>query len=210
MGKPKLDSNKTMKITQLRSNGLSIPEIASLIGVPKTTVFRYARSVKIKPEFISAWEVKRGGSRRRKQAKEKIAADEGLNFIGSLTGKEKMLILASLYWAEGSKKDFGLSNSDPSLIKLFVYLLRDVLKIENDRIRPSIRVYSDLNINKSLDFWSAKIGMPKVDFLKVEVLKGKKEGRLEYGMCRIRVLKGGDFLKKIVGINKAVCSTLPL
>lgn len=38
----------------------------------------------------------------------------------------------------------------------------------------------------------------------VHVLNGKKIGKLQYGMCRVRIKKGGVLLKKIVGLNKAV------
>ena len=61
----------------------------------------------------------------------------------------------------------------------------------------------DLDKDKSLSFWSQVVNIPKDKFIGVNVLVGKKKGKLEHGMCRVRVLKGGDILKKVKGINNA-------
>lgn len=55
-------------------------------------------------------------------------------------------------------------------------------------------------------------GLPKShiaqkQFIGVSILSGKKKGKLEYGMCRIRVTRGRTF-KKIMGINKALADII--
>jgi len=77
---------------------------------------------------------------------------EANNSIGILSEKEKLIFLTALYWGEGSKGDFGLSNSDPDLIKVVVKGLKEVFNINNDRLRISIRTYKDLDQNKCLKF----------------------------------------------------------
>ena len=57
----------------LRQYGHSLPEITNLTRIPKTTVFRYIKGVKILPEYFSHWAGKRGGSRKRKRVKEERA-----------------------------------------------------------------------------------------------------------------------------------------
>ena len=203
MGKPALDNDKVLKIKNLRSLGYSLPEISRELEVPKTTVFRYIKDVQILPEFIKLWEAKRAGSRYRKILKEKQAFLDGRKVVKNLSSKEKMLFACALYWGEGSKKDFGLSNTDPELIKSFINILRNVFNIQNDRLRISIRIYEDLDRDRCLNFWSRIVDIEKEKFINVDVLHGKKKGKLEYGMCRVRVLKGGDLLKQIKGINKA-------
>ena len=204
MKRRRLTSSKIQKIKDLRNHGHSLPEISKALDVPQATVFRYIKDVKILPEFLTEWSVKRGGSRKRKLLKETKAFEEGKILVGNLSHKEKLLFLSALYWAEGSKKDFGLSNTDPMLIKIFVTGLREVFGIADDQLRISIRLYEDLDKDKSLSFWSQVVNIPKERFIGVNVLVGKKKGKLEHGMCRIRVLKGGDILKKVNGINKAV------
>lgn len=99
-----------------------------------------------------------------------------------------------------------LSNTDPNLIRVFVKGIRELFGIENERLRVGIRIYEDMNKEKCLDFWSELIGLDKYKFQNVYILKGKKQGRLEYGMCRIRIAKGGDYLKKITAINRIVAN----
>ena len=203
MGKLALNNDKVRKIKNLRSLGYSLPEISRELNVPKTTVFRYIKNVQILPKFVTLWESKRAGSRYRKILKEQQAFSDGKKIIGNLSAKEKMLFGCALYWAEGSKKDFGLSNTDPELIKTFINILRNVFNIQDDRLRISIRIYEDMDRDKCLNFWSQIVEVEKEKFTNVDVLFGKKKGKLEYGMCRIRVIKGGDLLKQIKGINKA-------
>lgn len=194
------------KIKLLRNRGHSLPEISKELSVSRTSVLRYINGVKILPEYLSEWTLKRGGSHKRKLYKNQRALEEGENLIGKLTDKEKLLILCSLYWAEGNKKDLILTNTDASLIKVFVKILRQVLKVTDDQLRISIRLYEDLDQEKSLNFWSQIVGIPKNQFLTTYVLPGKKKGKLEYGMCRVRVIKGGDLLKKIMALNQVIAN----
>lgn len=198
----RVSGTKIQQIEKFRSHGKSIPEISQELNIPKTTVYRYARNVQILPEFHKQWVSKRGGNTNRKLLKIEKAYKEAKDFIGIPSDRDKLLFLSALYWAEGNKKDLILSNTDPDLIKVFVTVLRQVLNIEKDRLRISIRVYEDMDVEKCLTFWSDLVGIVKEDFLKVNVLYGKKQGKLKYGMCRVRVVKGGNLLKKINAINK--------
>lgn len=204
MAKQKTSRTEIERIVYLRQRGFSLSEIKRMTGKAQTTIFRYIKDVKILPEYISEWAGKRGGSIKRKRIKEKLAFEEGIKFVGKLSDREKLLFLCALYWAEGSKKDFGLSNTDPGLIKIFVKILKEVLNINIARLRVSIRIYEDLNREECLDYWSKIVDIPKDKFVNVNVLPGKKKGKLKYGMCRIRISRGGDILKKINGINKAI------
>ncbi|OGH07785.1 MAG: hypothetical protein A2W22_01050 [Candidatus Levybacteria bacterium RBG_16_35_11] len=204
MGKKRTQTNLINKIIELRSTGYSVPEISKLTGIPKTTVFRYARNVKVLPQFIQLLISKRGGSLFKKTEKENKAIEEAREIFKVLTYREKLLIISSLYWAEGNKKDFSLSNTDPMLIKVFISLLRDTFKIDDDKFRISVRIYEDLDKNECVNFWAKVTNIPADKFIGVNVLSGKKKGKLKYGMCRLRVAKGGDILKKVVGINKII------
>lgn len=208
MGKPALSKDTVLKIKHLRSLGKSLPEISRELSVPKTTVFRYIKNVEILPEYISLWESKRSGSKHKKLLKEQQAFSDGQKTVGNLSTKEKMLFACAIYWGEGSKKDFGLSNTDPELIKTFINILRNDFNIHDDRLRISIRIYEDMDRDKCLNFWSQVVRIEKEKFTNVDVLFGKKKGKLEYGMCRVRVIKGGDLLKQIKGINKAFALAL--
>jgi hypothetical protein len=197
----RLSKIKIKKIRYLRARGYTIPEICSKLKIAKTTVFYYAEKVIILPEFIDSWRVKRGGSKKIKSLKEKNALKEAKMLLKDISKREKILFISALYWAEGNKKDFMLTNTDPNLIRVFVDGLREIFNIKNERLKVSIRIYEDMNKEKCLDFWSKVVNLPKEQFQRISVLTGKKKGKLEFGMCRVRVSKGGDLLKQLKAIN---------
>lgn len=198
------------KIKQLRERGHSINEISEKLDRPKTTIFRYIQNVSIMPKFLKNWTGKRGGSRKIKLLKEEKAFGDAKKLIRALSSKEKLLFLCALYWAEGNKKDFILTNSDPNLIKVFISGLRDILLIPEDKIQVSLRIYEDIGREESLSFWSKIVKIPEENFLAVHRLCGRKKGKLTYGMCRIRVRKGEALLKKIDAVNKVVVNLMSL
>lgn len=209
MGK-KLQIKTVNKIQNLRKKGFSIPEISFRLNLPKTTVFNYAKRVQMLPEVLEEWKAKRGGGRRIRLLKEEHALAEAEKIVKQLSKRDKLLFISALYWAEGNKKDFMLSNTDPNLIKVFINGLREIFRIENNRLRVSIRIYEDMDKEKCLDFWANVVGLPKESFQNVYILKGKKQGKLEFGMCRIRVTKGGDLLKQLVAINKSLANKVAI
>lgn len=193
------------KVRFLRSRGFSIPEISKEMNIAKSTVLRHVCDVTILPEFVLSWSAKRGGSNQRMLLKEKQYYEESKSVFSELSAKEKLLFISALYWAEGNKKDLILINSDPNMIKIYISGMRDLFNIPNERISINIRIHSDLNQAKCLDFWSNVTGIPVSDFRKTEIIEGKKNGKLYYGMCRVRLLRGGDLLKKIISVNKVIC-----
>ncbi|MGA2967938.1 MAG: hypothetical protein ABSD69_02100 [Candidatus Levyibacteriota bacterium] len=198
----RLSKAKIKEIQYLRARGYTIPEICSKLKIAKTTVFYHAGKITILPDFMDSWRIKRGGSKRIKSLKEERALKEAEILLKDISKKEKTLFISALYWAEGNKKDFMLTNTDPNLIKVFVSGLREIFNIQNERLRMSIRIYEDMDAGKCLDFWSNVVNLPKEQFQHISVLKGKKKGKLEFGMCRVRVSRGGDLLKRLKAVNK--------
>jgi len=197
------------KIQVLRSKGYSLPEIKKITSISYGSIFRYIRGIAINPEFKTLWQGKRGGSIKRKLIAEKKALEKA-NQIGlSLSEKEKILILAALYWGEGSKQDFGLSNSDPELIRVFIDGLINVFHIPLERIRVSVRIYEDLDRDTCLAFWSS-ITHKSSKEMQTDILHGRKTGKLPYGMCRVRLLKGGNELKYLKAVYKIIGNQMSL
>lgn len=200
----KISPEIVRKIQEFRKRGWTVPELSRKFNVGRTTVGRYVRDIDILPEYEDLWLEKRKGSIRRKEKAEKEASLKANLLVENLSDKEKMLILSSLYWAEGAKVDSNLTNTDPELIRIFVKGLNDVVKIENDRIKLNIRIYEDMDKEKCINYWLKKTDLKRENLSSVNILSGKKNGKLEYGMCRVRIKKGGDVLKYFVAIRNAV------
>jgi len=203
MGKPSVSNRDIEGIISLRQHGYTISEIKMSSGFGRGTISKYIQGIKILPEFLKHWKEKKMSSAVRCEQEKQKALLEARNFIRNITIKDKLLIATCLYWAEGAKKDFSLSNTDPLLIKTFIQCLKE-LGIGKERLKVSIRIYEDLDKEKACVFWSNTIGIPKESIKSINVLKGKKKGKLEYGMCRVRVIKGGYYLKLIKSIKDII------
>lgn len=203
MAKNPLSRNQIKRIVQLRKRGHSLPEIRNVTGHGKATIFKYIQNVEIHPRFIERWNNRRKSSISRMIENQRKARIEAETTIREITRKDKILIIGCLYWAEGNKKDFSLSNTDPVLIKTFVKYLSEIGVKKND-LRVTIRVYEDINIKKACKFWARVVGISVNKIRNVNILKGKKKGKLKYGMCRIRVTKGSYFLKLLRAIKDII------
>lgn len=186
------------KIAQLREHGYSVPEIAEATSHSKSTVLRYVQGVPISEKYLKLWKSKRGGSKTRAETKWRVArkTTEDLFTIKSL--KEQLIIIACLYWAEGSKKEFGFSNTDPAMIAVLVECLKS-FGIKPNELKVSIRIYGDMVNRQEIiaKFWAHTIGIPVSQITKFDVLEGRKEGKLQYGMCRMRITKSERIFKII-------------
>ena len=191
------------KIKTLRSKGESISEISLAVGKSKSVVSRYIQGVKVKAKYADILKVKQGGSKARAAIQWAKKRDESRDLIRKLSRNEKLLILASLYWGEGTKKELNIINSDPTMLRVVVQCLRE-LGIQDFEFKATLRIYSDLNKQKAVQFWSKSLGLPAECFANVNVLSGKKEGKLLYGMCRLRVLKGAKYFKLIMSVIERI------
>ncbi len=199
-----IPKSKVEKIKRLRSRGWSLPEIHREVKVGYGSVSRYIQGVEILPQYQEIWLDKRNGSKARKVRLEKDATQKAKKEIVNLNTKEKLIFLSALYWGEGGKTDFNFTNSDPEMIKVFVSGLKDILKIKQEEIKASIRIYEDLDKSICLKHWSKITGTPVSKFLNINILKGKKSGKLQYGLCRIRIKRGGNMLKYLLALNKRI------
>lgn len=192
------------EIISLRKQGFSLPELKKKFKVGYGTIYRYVENIEILPKYRHLWFGKRGGSRKRQAIAEQKARENAEQAIISIIDKELLLFVSALYWGEGSKADFGLINSDAELIRIFTTSLRRLFHIANNQLAVSIRIYEDLDSEQCKQYWSAITGVPIKDFLGVTILKGKKKGKLPYGMCRVRIKKGGNLLKYIKAVQQVV------
>jgi hypothetical protein len=200
---PQLSNKEISKISYLRKRGHSLPEIRRLTGHSNSTVFKYIQGVEILPRFQEVWKNKRKSSVFRCQKDWEKARAEARQLIKDVNKEGRILLAVGLYWAEGAKLDFSFTNTDPRMIRVFVECLK-TFGIQSERLRIHIRVFEDLEIRKATKFWAKVVGVPEKYVVSVNVLNGKKKGKLQYGMCRLRVLKGGYMLKLVNGLVDVV------
>ena len=202
-----LSKKEIQKIKLLRKTGHSISEITRILRRGKTTVFYHIRNVVTPPPYQDILKSKQGASKKRAEEAWLFSRQRAKSLFKSLDTNTKILIAAVLYWGEGTKRDFSLSNSDPKLIKVFVTCLKE-MGIKKHDLRITVRTYEDLNTEIVKRYWAKLIGIQTKAILNVNILKGKKKGKLPYGMCRVRVTRGGLHLKLFKSIVELIAEQL--
>ena len=199
MGKLKTSETIIQKIIYLRQKGCSISEISLSVGKSKSVVSRYTQGVNVLSEYKGILLKKQGGSKVRSEElwiKSKIDAKKILKKISS---RDKLLLLIGIYWGEGTKNELNIINGDPVLLRGFINFIKDI-GVSKERIKASIRIYDNIDYKMSLNFWSNVLDLNKDNFFNPEIVEGKKNGKFEYGMCRLRVEKSSKEFKLLISL----------
>lgn len=100
-----------------------------------------------------------------------------------------------LYWGEGSKSHpatMTVSNTDPSMIKFFIKWLSVCLDVKKAKLKVHLHLYSDMDIETEIKFWSRTINIPVEQFTKPYIKKTKlldvdhKNG-FGHGTCSVNI-----------------------
>lgn|SRR3989344_4873994 len=215
------------KAIELRRNGLSYREILSQVEVAKSTLSSWLKSVGLSKEQKQRLTDKklasalRGAARKKELRVKKTEAifREAASDIKSISRNELFLIGVALYWAEGSKeKDrhpgsgVQFSNSDPTMVRLYLKWLMEICAVPKDKISFDIYIHESHrdNIKKVMAYWSKCVGFPEESFQHVYFKKNKintkrkNTGELYFGLLKVRVKASSDLNRKIAGWIKAI------
>lgn len=182
-------------------------EIKRVVNIGYGTIYRYIKDVPILPEYAEQWKIKRGGSKNKSIKgwnESKLVAKK---IVSKLDSRDRMLILACLYWGEGNKTELNLINGDPALVRVVIRCLKE-LGISNSEINLSLRLFSDIDKEDAVKFWVESTGLNKSNIIRFEIIEGKKVGKLAHGMCRVRVRKGARHFKLIMSVIDLIKSEI--
>jgi len=163
-------------------NGYSAREIGEFLGVSTEVVY----------DFMQKYNLPR---RNLYEQNRILFAKKPLSFKvkKNLTQKEQKLKIAAimLYWAEGAKRSQAVdfTNSEPRMVKFFLKFLREICRVDEQRLRILLYCYANQDIGKIKKFWSKLTKIPLSQFIKPYIrqdysLKCKRE--MKYGLIHIR------------------------
>jgi len=84
-----------------------------------------------------------------------------------------------LYWGEGTKADkvsVRLGNTDPKLIKTFMFFLIKIFSVKKKDLHFSLQIFSDMPKQEALTFWTKYLGVNEKQFYKTTVTVSGKIG----------------------------------
>jgi len=218
-----------LKARELRKQGVSVNIIAKQLGVSKGSASLWVRDIilsveqleKLRNSELKGAELGRLRSallqKQRRLNLLKTFQEEGAREIGSLSKRELLLTGLALYWSEGSKKSgsFELCNSDPKMIKFFLYWLNKCFSIPLEQVKCRVGINE---VHKERDdivrnYWSEITGVPlsrftKTSFKKVLNKKIYDNFQTHYGTLSVKVSRPGNVYYQVIGLIDGLSANL--
>lgn len=212
----------------LRKDGFSITSIAKRLDVSKSTVSMWCRDISLTERQIqriaeqskhhATLVLLRAAEIQRKKRHDRVqeALREGAKDVNHFSRRDQHMVGLGLYWGEGYKKgsqEFGFTNSDPLLIRFYIGWLKNIFNITTERLilRVSINENHKHREDEVSKYWSKATGVPLNQFTKTSFIKSvtkKKYGNdsKHYGTLRIKVRKGTQLRRRVLGSLQKLAS----
>ena len=150
----------------------------------------------------------RNTMRIKRETRQNLVYQKEKEYLLPLSKKELYLTGLFLYWGEGNKTtpySTILSNSNPLMIKFFVYWLTNIFEVPTNKMRMKIHLYQDMDEQKEIKFWSnlTKISIKQFNksYIKKTTLAGLTYKGFNHGTCNIMVHNRDIAEKVFLGIR---------
>lgn len=166
---------------ELRKQGKTYNEIIGRLRIPKGTLSGWLSDYPLTNEQLKVLErnirerrvlsIERTIAVKHKKRQKRLEGEYERQKINLLPLSKKELLIAGLflYWGEGRKGTtscLSLNNTDPQVVKFYYYWLTNILDIPKDKVRVALHVYKDMNIEETVNYWSNRLNIPKLQFNK--------------------------------------------
>lgn len=205
------------KAIELRLKGCSYSQIKKELNVSKSTLSSWLKKYPLSPEAIrklrdlNAQRIEKYRETRRQQ-KEKILKQiykEEKSKIFPFSKRDLFIAGLFLYLGEGGKTkeyELVLSNTNPAIIKFFIFWLKKCFKIKKNKIKIKLHLYKDMNIEKEIIFWRKALKITKSQFIK-PYIKNSNKSDLTYkngfghGTCNAAIANAIVSRKVLMGLK---------
>ena len=188
---------------RLRREGWSLGEIAKKLGPPKNTLIGWVGGIELTPEQLERIRLhelemltknQHLGAAYHRQARLdriKLEQDKAEAFLNTLDDIHQVnhIAAAMLYLGEGAKTEgsFALGNSNPQVVRYWMYLLRRSFEIDEAKFRLQIMSRFDQDEKELGQYWAEVTGINHIHKGHVDArTEGKPTLRTDYkGVCNI-------------------------
>lgn len=187
------------QVLSMRQKGMSYSQIKEKVQVSKGTLSLWLRDFPLPPEKIvdlrdknpKRIESYRNTMQKKREDRLSLVYQKVSKDIGKFSKREIFLFGLALYWGEGGKTDryrISLANTDPSILKFFTMWSKS-LGLDLNDARVKLHLYSNMNKNQEVDFWSQELNIPKANFVKPYIKETKRgtsyNHRFNHGTCNL-------------------------
>lgn len=214
---------KKLEAIELRKQGNSYSQIKAKLQVSKSSLSLWLRNYPLSDKRIRElrdWseqriEKFRNTMREKRETRLNKLVRQSQKNILPLSKKELFIAGLMLYWGEGAKTTpfvSSLSNTNPEIIKFFLYWLDEIMKVPKKKIVVRLHLYEDMDVNKEISYWHEVLDIPvnqfKSPYIKKTTLKGLTYKSFGHGTCNI-IIYGRDIIEKIMCGIKAISGRYP-
>lgn len=215
------------KALTLRKEGRTYQEIAQSlkISIPKSTLSYWCRSIPLPNGYKrKVREYNLSNLEKARKIALQIQKKKRGNYLESLKDRNihlaqliedpniAKIALAVLYLGEGRKNikrsSLMFGNSDPNIVKLFLYLLRSCYTIDESKFRCTVQSRADQKTAELENFWQDVTKIPASQFYKARIdprTVGKISKKPEYkGVCRLDYFSA-ELLIELLQIAEMLC-----
>src|SRR5581483_1406939 len=186
----------------------SFAELQRITGIPATTIRNWCLDI----NSGNRWDTLLIKNERNRQAL-KIFDVPDLKILDITNAVYAKLFIALIYWCEGSKypatNKINFTNSDISLMKVFVTLFRKAFFLDESKFRVHLQIHNTHNYDEIKQLWSDALNISPSQFLKPTITKAKGgKHRINYlGTCTVRYYDY-KILLRITGIYEELIRKL--
>lgn len=191
---------KKSEAIRMRKEGASYSQIKEKLKVSKSSLSLWLHDMPLPEKRLrelrdwNAVRIERFSNtmRDKREARWAEVRKRAAKDIRTLSKREIIIAGLFLYWGEGGKTVTtctSLSNTDPAMIRFFMCWLQ-ALGVSKDRFRVHVHLYSDMDIQKELRYWSKTLDLPLSSFRKPYVKTSNRSGlsypqKFPHGTCNL-------------------------
>jgi hypothetical protein len=189
----KYDHLREKAIKFRKNKGMALPEICERLSLPKTTVYYWIKDIPIdrtEKQKISQKKAKLGIVAKHRRLREE-EYKKGLEEAADILKDQLLRDFVTMYLGEGDRKSrsvVGINNSTPEIMQMALSALD---KITEKKRQYSLQVHEDHDVVEVLDFWSAKLKIPRKEIKTHQKTNSSKmktrNWRSAYGCFRVTV-----------------------
>lgn len=167
-----------------REKSMSYSEIRKRLGVSKSTLSYWLKDMPLSEQRIrdlrhAGWERGevareryRNTMRRKKDASEQVIYLQKKEEVNNLSREALFSAGLMLYAAEGAKtrmNRLALANTDPRIIRFFIWWLNEFFGVSRDMVRVELHLYESMEVEKEMKFWQDTLRLARAQFYKPQV-----------------------------------------
>lgn len=215
----KLDKQTQQKIIKLRKKGFSYKQISDKFNIGKGTAYKYAKHIKLNKKAKEKIQktIRKGVNKAaNNRINKRLSLLKELKYKANKDVERRLkvdkdmakILSALLFWCEGNKTQLNMvrfTNSDPKMIKLFLYLLRKGFNLDETKFRCLIHLHEYHNEKEQIKYWSKITNIPQDQFHNSyrKPNTGKRK-RKDYPGCLALTYYNDKISKELWAIYKAI------